>query len=212
MFTIPGFSDLISYYTDKTTKEILDNLKTKEKTIARVNFKINNYNLLGERVSKEYKALKAKRLVTKIEAKVKAFAEKDVNQKYLSSTTIPFFDIDFRTVLEIINRNNQEKIPRNKELQVFHKNLRLFERLFGFRFDNRQSLLAINNQSLVTLDNIYPEIREFYEETDFGNLLDSPTRIKPQDSIDDVMAKNKEFVLLTEKSDIINDKMAYKVN
>jgi len=142
---------------------------------------------------------------------MKAFQSKDVNQKYLSSTNIPFFDIDFRTVLEIINKFGQEKIPRNKELQTFHKNLRLFERLFGFKFGNRQSLLSINNQSLVTLDNIYPEIKEFYDETDFSNLLDSPTKIKPQDTIDDVMQKNKEFILLSEKSEILSENMAFKV-
>lgn len=212
MYTTQGSSNVISYYTDKTSKQIFDDLKAKNKSIARVNFKINNYNLLGERVSKEYKALKAKRLYNKIEEKLKAFAARDVSQTCLSSTNIPFFDIEFKTVLEIINKNSPDKVPRNKELQVFHKNLKLFERLFGFKFGNRQSLLAINNQSLVTVDNIYPEIREFYDETDFSNLLDSPTKIKNQDSIDDVMAKNKEFVLLRAKSDIINDKMAFKVN
>ena len=210
MFIRQDSSKLTSYYTDKTTKEIFDELRAKDKTVARVNFKINNYNLLGEKVSKEYKAMKAKRLLNKLEAKMKAFKSKNEDQKYLSSTTIPFFDIDFRTILNIIDKNHTE-IPRNKELQVFHKNLRLFERLFGYKFGNRQSLLAINNQSLVTLDNIYPEIKDFYDENDFTNLLDSSTKVKCQDSIDDVMIKNKEFVLLTEKSEIISNTQAYKV-
>lgn len=211
MCIIRDSSRVISYYTDKTTRDVFDELREKDKTVARINFKINNYNLLGEKVSKEYKAMKAKRLINKLDAKLQAFKAKDNSQKYLSSTTIPFFDIDFRSVMEIINKNNQEKIPRNKELQIFHKNIRLFERLFGFRFGNRQSLLAINNQSLVTLDNIYPEIKEFYDVNDFGNLLDSPTKIKPLESIDDVMAKNKEFVLLSSKSEIIKKAQGYKV-
>lgn len=211
MCSILAFSWLSSYYTDKTTKDIFDDLKAKNKTTARVNFKINNYNLLGEKVSKEYKAMKAKRLLVKIEEKMNVFASKQNDNKDLSSTTIPFFDIDFSTILDIINKNNQEKIPRNKELQIFHKNLRLFERLFGFNFNNKESLLAINNQSLVTLDNTYPEIREFYDEADVVNLLSSPLKTKESHSLDNTIETNKDFKLLAQKSEILSEEKAHNV-
>jgi len=47
----------------------------------------------------------------------------------------------------------------------------LFENFFGFKFKEPKSLSQINNQSLISLENIYPELKEFLEKKQNMNLL-----------------------------------------
>lgn len=199
------------YYTDEETKKIMKTLKEENKALARVNIKINNFNLLSEKVSNQDKLNRAKSIVKKIEQiKVELLKKKEVNK---SLTTIPFYDIEYKTILSVINKNNEDKkLTSHKELQLLNRNMHIFERFFGFKFE-KKSLIEINNQSLITLDNIYPEIKEFFENPNYSNLLDiDPEETeshKKKSSIDKL--KKNDFKILLNKSQIINIEKAFKL-
>ena len=198
MYITLAFSKLISYYTDSATKKMFDDFRKSNTTLARINLKVSHSNLINEKITNNQKLEKANRIVECIRKKIEAFNARPIEDKALSITNIPFFDIDYKTLLRIINKNSEgESIPANKELQVFHKNLQIFERLFGFKFHSK-SLSEIKNQSLIALDNIYPEIREFYNKTDFKFLLEQP--IVDEKSLEEQLAENEDFNLLSEPS------------
>lgn len=195
------------YYTDEESKKIMNNLREENKALARVNIKINNYNLLSEKVSNEEKLKRAQNIVKTIE-RIKSELEK--KEKNKSLTTIPFYDIEYKTILSVINKNNEDKkLTSHKELQLLNRNMHLFERFFGFKFA-KKSLIEINNQSLITLDNIYPEIKEFFENPNYSNLLDiKPEKTLEKSSISTL--KKSDFQILSSKSQIITTKKAFKL-
>ena len=95
----------------------------------------------------------------------------------------------------------------HKELKLLNRNIHLFEWIFGFKFEHR-SLIEINNQSLIPLDNIYPEIWDFYENAKPINLLDEPDIVQKKSTFN-TLKENKDFKILTEKSQLINLKNAF---
>ena len=182
------------------------------KTISRLQLstskftkKVNNFSLLGERVPNEKKFLKAKRLLSELRKKVEAFRKRAKNVKEVSGTNIPFFDIEYKTVAKLIG-GGEESISDQRELQLFHQNLRFFDRIFGFDFEGQRSLLLVNNQSLITLDHVYPQIRDFHIGAEPGHLLDD-SQIK-----EDSQRKSEGQKLLSEESAIIDNTIAYRVD
>lgn len=176
-----------------------------------MNFKINNYNLLGEKVANEYKFLKSKRLLDKLKCKIDNFKKISQKKKITSSTNIPFFDINYKVMAQLISKDSDHLLSDAQELQIFHQNLRFFERVFGFNFNNNKSLLMIRNQSLITLDHVYPQIRAFNDKRAINTLLDEPVREKKESTIDNIMESSKDFKLLSEKSGIMNTVQAFKI-
>lgn len=136
----------------------------------------------------------------------------------VSITNIPFFDIDYRIVLRIMTKSLEDKermeIPSNKELHIIHQNIHLFERLFGFKFRDNHSIRLINNQSHVTLDRIYPEITDVIEEDTTGLLGDEKVSEAPTISPfhRQKLLRNKDFRILSEASDVINNSQSFFVS
>ena len=100
-------------------------------------------------------------MVALLKNKREAFLKKKHQLKIISNTSLPFFDIEYRTILKIILKNfdnEQENAPKNNEIVLLNKNFHIFERIFGFKFDENKSLSAIKNQSFIGLDLIYPEL------------------------------------------------------
>jgi hypothetical protein len=207
MFITQVFSKIISYHTDKETKKIIDKCREENKPLARINIKINNYNLLSEKITNQEKLLRAKNIVKKIgEIKIELNKNKESN-KCLSLTTIPFYDIEYKTILGILNKNNENtKLTPHQELQILNRNMHLFERIFGFKFSNN-SLIEINNQSLITLDNIYPEIKEFFENPNYSNLLE----ITDETETKKKKRKSDDFQILSTPSDLITTSQAFQI-
>lgn len=161
--------------------------------------------MLGERVPNEKKFLKAKRLLSELRKKVESFRKRSKNEKIVSGTNIPFFDIEYKTVAKLIG-GDEKSLNDQRELQLFHQNLRFFERIFGFDFEGQRSLLLVNNQSLITLDHVYPQIRDFHVGVEPGHLLDD-SQVKEEGQ-----RKSESQKLLTEESGIINNGIAYRVD
>ena len=163
-------------------------------------------------MANEYKFLKSKRLLDKLKQKIENFQKISKTKKITSSTNIPFFDINYKVMAQLINKDGDQMLSDAKELQIFHQNLRFFERVFGFNFNNNKSLLMIKNQSLITLDHIYPQIRAFNDKKAINTLLDEPVKKKKESTIDNIMESSQDFKLLSENSGIINLIQAFKVS
>ncbi len=163
-------------------------------------------------MANEYKFLKSKRLLDKLKIKIENFNKIKQKKKMASSTNIPFFDINYKEMAKLINKDGDQILSDAKELQIFHQNLRFFERVFGFNFNSNKSLLMIKNQSLITLDHVYPQIRDFNDNKAMNTLLDEPVKKDKETTIDNIMESSKDFKLLSENSGIINTVQAFKVS
>ena len=103
-----------------------------------------------------------------IKQKKDEFLRKSHKDQITSLTSIPFFDIEYRTLLKIIFKNFEKEmteVPSNNEVYILNKNVHLFERLFGFKFTDNKSVSAINNQSFFGIEALFPEIKESEEPT-----------------------------------------------
>lgn len=192
------------YYTDEETKKLLDKLKAENKPIARVNLKINNMSLLDEKLSNEVKQAKAKKIVNKIR-ELQGEAEKKKTKKISSMTNVSFFDIDYKTILDLIIKENKvQNLTSHEELQLLHQNISLLSHIFGFKFQSPKTMVQINNQSLIHLENVFPEIKQFQDQANKKNLLEIEENLKKEDSTADKLKKDENFHLMNSTSDIID--------
>lgn len=132
----------------------------------------------------------------------------------ISNTNIPFFDIEYRTVLKIIFKNfdkDLKEIPSNKEYFILNKNIHIFERLFGFKFKENKSVSAITNQSFIGLEIIYPEIKEVDRNDMIDADISNPVQIGSSDLYLEKQQQKKSFHVFNEPSTIMNDGQAFVV-
>jgi hypothetical protein len=137
---------------DKECRESVDGLRTLQLPLASVYLKVPSESLLREKRDNAEKRKWAARIVDAIKAKRDRLQEIESGLRSMSNTSVPFFDIDYRTVLKMIVRNYDEsmaEVPVNKEVVVLNKNIHLFERLFGFKFKEGGTIASINNQSYI---------------------------------------------------------------
>jgi len=136
-------------------------------------------------------------------------------KKVQVQTTLPYFDIEYRTILKIIVKNfdkDLDEVPKNKELLLLNKHIFVFERLFGFKFGENKSLSAITNQSYIGLDIIYPEIKDSTDENKLKELqLDKNHSTKVNFYVERENMK-KKFHIFTEPSTVINDAQSFVVS
>lgn len=63
-----------------------------------------------------------------------------------SVTNVSFFDIEYKTVLKLIIKDeNIKDLTTHQELQLLHQNIDIFSQLFGFKFDEPKSIDQISN-------------------------------------------------------------------
>ena len=177
-----------------------------------------NETLLREKIENNDKKFMGNKIIDRI---IEAKGEYDKKVKIAQSTSvsitnIPFFDIEYRTVLRLITRTlteEQELAIEDKKLSLFHQNMHIFERLFGFKFHDNKSLTTINNQSYIALENVFPEIKDIVSDEVTGLLQDDketiPTSLSSFNYIKQKRPDN--FQLLTQKSAIINSDQSLKV-
>lgn len=97
----------------------MQNLRNQKKSLARVNVKINNFNLLDEKLPNSDKLKKAKRLVKCIKECRKQFFKK--KSETPSLTTVPFFDIDYKTIVNVIMKNDKNVcLSAHDELKLLY--------------------------------------------------------------------------------------------
>lgn len=176
--------------------------------------KISDENLLRHRYTNDKKQEMANNVAKQIKRMKTDFEKIDMKFRLLSNTSIPFFDIEYRTVLKIIIKNfdkELKEIPSNKEFYILNKNIHIFERLFGFKFNEHKNVSAITNQSFIALDVIYPEIKDNQsnDATDSDRDLlngDEPNQIYLQKQ-----QQKKSFHVFSEPSSILNDSQAFVV-
>lgn len=127
-----------------------------------------------------------------------------------SNSAIPFFDIEYRTVLKIIFKNFDKElaeVPPNKEFFILNKHIHVFERLFGFKFRDNKSVSAITNQSFVGMDLVYPESKETVAEPG-----EPPLPRESGSMYLERQEKKKSFHVFSEESTILTDAQAFEVD
>lgn len=167
-------------------------------------------SILRERRSNEARREIANQIAAEIRGRRAAYLKIDPKYKTLSNTSAPYFDIDFRTVLKIIFKNFDKdltEVPPNKEFYILNKHIHVFERLFGFKFRDNKSLSAINNQSFVGMDMVYPETKEAAPETH------EPIQAGKAGSSHylERLEKKKSFHVFSEPSNLLTDVQAFHV-
>lgn len=201
--------------TDEYTRNLVDSCQTKGLPLARVYMKINNSNLLNVKLSEESKAQIANKIIVRIKEKRAKFLEKEKKEHQLSQTKIPFFDIDFKTMLRIINKDSKEQLSAQREVQLLQQNLHLFEKFFGFDFGDQRGLSRITNQSLNSIENVYPSIKAFTESPspDALLLMADPAKAPSVDNYFKArLLADQGFNILAQKSSIISSTTALLVN
>lgn len=193
----------------------VDTLRKLNLPLATIYFKVPEENLLREKRTNEAKKELAGRIAKGIRAAKASLASAQTSpsqRKILSITAVPFFDIEYRTVLKIIFKNYDKdltEVPSNKEFFILNKHIHTFERLFGFKFRENKTMSAINNQSFVGTDLLYPETKDSEPEA-----LDAPQTAhvpRESESYNDMMAVRKSFHVFVEDSTILSDDQAFQV-
>ena len=130
-----------------------------------------------------------------------------------SNTTVPFFDIEYRTILKAILKNfdkEMNELPANKELFLLNKHRHFFERLFGFKFGEHKSILSINNQSLISLDLLYPDAKD-EKKIHYSSTSENEIDIPVKGLYFERENRKKSFHVFDHQSSILNDSQAFLV-
>jgi hypothetical protein len=202
---------------DVEAKKIIENLRNTEFGLASVYIKVPDESILNSKYNNDDKKKIAQKIVRLIRRKKLFYEEKSKSMSGTSITTIPFFDIDYKTILKIITKTIESgeklNLTSSKELHTIHQNIHFFERLFGFKFQGNYSLNVINNQSHVTLDRIYPEIVDSDNEGKQQLLQGRQMLPPPSMSLFQrtKLLRNKDFRILNEPSDLINNSQSFLV-
>lgn len=191
-------------------KDAVDTLRQLGLPLATLYLKVPDDNLLRERRTNEARREVANRIASEIRARRAAYLKVDAKYKTLSNTSAPFFDIDYRTVLKIIFKNYDKdltEVPANKEFFILNKHIHVFERLFGFKFRDNKTLSAINNQSYVGMDMVYPETKEATPE------LTEPATLGKEGGNHylERLEKKKAFRVFGEPSTVLSDPHSFHV-
>lgn len=195
---------------DQEMKASVDTLRKLNLALATVYFKIPEENLLREKRTNESKKEIANRIVQGIKSAKFSRGDAKSPGKIQSHTIIPFFDIEYRTVLKIIFRNydkDLKEVPSNKEFFILNKHIHTFERLFGFKFRENKTLSAINNQSFVGTDLLYPEIKEAD-----GEHTITPAPRESGSHYAEELEMRKSFQVFQGESTILTDDQAFQVD
>lgn len=197
---------------DQEMRGAVDTLRKLNIALATVYFKIPEENLLREKRTNEAKKELAARIAQSIRNAKAALGTSQAAQspgKILSVTAVPFFDIEYRTVLKIIFKNYDKdltEVPSNKEFFILNKHIHTFERLFGFKFRENKTMSVINNQSFVGMDLLYPATKDAELEAP-----DAPHVARETGSYTDMLAVRKSFHVFADPSTILNDDQAFQV-
>lgn len=196
---------------DEEMKHSIETLKKLSLPLATVYFKVPDENLLRERLGNDVKTAVAHKIVSEIRARKTAYDQTDPTKRPPSTTSVPFFDVDYRTVLKIILKNFDKdlaEVPPNKEFFILNKHIYILERLFGFKFSENKTLSAINNQSFVGMDMIYPSVRgaDLDHGDHSGPLKEGSSKYLEQ------LERKKSFHVFNEPSTIITDEESFSVN
>lgn len=141
-------------------------------------------------------------------------AEKLSEQKSYSITILPYFDIAYEHILLDGNRTRYEIKVKHVE-----ENFGLLYKLFGYKKGSLTAIIHINNQSYFDLENTFPELKkeEFLEKRP-KTIIEEIDQKQKNQFIHRVVYKSLEEVpnnnlnLLTEKSDLIDEKFAYSID
>lgn len=196
-----------SLLTDEYARAQIESLREQGLPLARLYLKINNTNLLNVRIPDEAKSKQADKIVATLLEKRAKFIERDVKAQQLSLTKIPFFDIDFKSVLRILRKGDAEPLSAQREVQQLQQNLQIFEKFFGFDFGNQRGLNKISNQSLIAIETLYPSIKRGSEGTEAEHLLQLKEEAKAPSFESAAKAKllvSQGFTILSAPSSIIS--------
>ena len=129
------------------TKDLIDKYFKENKTFVRINLRICDVNLIHKKSTNKQKFKKALVIKEKILAQKKKCENFKPSKLKFSVTMIPFFDINYDLILEYLTKKeeNKKKYSDHMKLTILHKNINLFENLFGFQFKDPKSLTQINN-------------------------------------------------------------------
>lgn len=195
---------------DEEMKRSVETLKKLKLPLATVYLKVPDESLLRERRGNDQKTAIVNRMVAEIKARKAAYDKTEPATRPPSTTCVPFFDVDYRTVLMIILRNfdkDLSEVPPNKEFFILNKHIYVLERLFGFKFTENKTLSAVNNQSFVGMDMIYPSVKEAGPEhaDQTAPAKEGSSRYLEQ------LERKKSFHVFSEPSTIINDEESFSV-
>ena len=182
--------------------------------ISKFSQKIPDENLLREKRTNQQKKEFAFKIVAQIKKTHNDFKQIQSKFKNLTNTSIPFFDIEYRTLLKIIIKNfdkDLNEVPPNKEFYILNKNIHIFERLFGFKFRDNKSISAISNQSYFGLEVLYPNIKESDNQDSFDLENKNCAATNSGSIYLEKQQQKKSFHVFSEPSTIFTDAQAYIV-
>lgn len=128
----------------------------KEIAIASFCLKINIVTLTGDRKFQKYREVEAdiflEHLSTRLENYRKTHTPSSSPKKKgsTSSTSVPFFDIEYRSIVEFLEGG---KLLRDLELGEVEKRLPLLKDMFGLHAI-KKSIVELRNQSVVPLGSL----------------------------------------------------------
>ena len=142
--------------------------------------------------------------------------EKLAEEKSYSITILPYFDIAYENIL--LNGTSTRYDIKVKHVE---ENFDLLYKIFGYKKGSLTTITHINNQSYFNLEDTFPELKKddyiearknsknIIEEIDFRQQNQNFHRVVYK-SLEEV--PNNTLKLLSEKSDLIDEKFAYSID
>lgn len=144
------------YYMSNEAKTVVD--RGNQYGIASFHLKGKISALDGKAWNNDERRKQAELIVSRIQTKINERHESNSPRgKHPSMTCVPYFDIDFSSVLHPHDESPPSKAPLRITLHEVNSNLDLFKEVFGIKFI-KESILELKNQSFTPLNYIFPSI------------------------------------------------------
>lgn len=139
----------MSYHCTEETRKLVDHIAEGGNPIAAFNLKINSTTLVGEERTTVENIKLADHFVEVLTSRLQRYRETAEKEKetpgHSSMTCVPFFDIDFDTVLKFKTKKDEEV-----NIEAIDKNLDTFKDMFGLK-GIENSIVELRNQSVLNL-------------------------------------------------------------
>jgi hypothetical protein len=140
---------LTSYYSIEENRKLVDLIANASTPLASFHLKVTSHSLLGQprkqKESMQIADLFVSTLQDKIEKYKTTHQAEQAKSGFQSMTSIPFFDIDFETVLRFATKA-ADKI----NVKFIDDHLELIKDIFGLR-NLQGSIVHLKNQSIIPL-------------------------------------------------------------
>ena len=129
----------------------------KEIAIASFCLKVNIVTLTGDKKSQNYREVESQIFLDHLSKRLAKYRKSHTpssspkKKGSTSSTSVPFFDIEYRSIIEYLEGG---KLLRELELGEVEKRLPLFKDMFGLK-SIKKSIVELRNQSVVPLGTVW---------------------------------------------------------